>query len=71
MKKNRLIRQKGGAFPLAAAAIPFIKASLPILGKAALADGVGFGSSKLLGKIFGGSRSKTRSRRGRRRRYVL
>ena len=68
MKK---ISQKGGAFPLAAAATLFIKASLPFLGKAALAGGVGFGSSKILGKIFGGSRRKTRSRRGKRRRYVL
>ena len=51
MRKKSLVKiQKGGAFPLAA--IPFYKASLPFLGKAALAGGVGFGSSKLLGKIL-------------------
>ena len=65
-------RQKVGAFPLAAAsAVPFIKASLPFLGKAALAGIVGFGSSKILGKIFGGGYRRKRRFRRRRRRYVL
>ena len=69
MKKKSVKGQSGGAFPLAAAAIPFLKASLPFLGKAALAGGVGFDSSKILGKIFGGSHRR-RARR-RRRRYIL
>ena len=71
MRKNLAgISQRGGAFPLAAATIPFIKATLPFLGKAALAGGVGFGSSKPLGKIFGGGRRK-RVRRRKKRRYIL
>ena len=68
-KKLVRISQRGGAFSLAAAAIPFLKASLPFLGKAALPGGVRFGSSKLLGKIFGGGRRK-RVRR-KKRRYIL
>ena len=70
MRKKRY-SQTGGAFPLAAAAIPFIKVSLPFLGKAALVGGVGFGTSKILGKIFGGGSIGRRSYRKRRRRYVL
>ena len=69
MRKKSLVKiQKGGAFPLAA--IPFLKASLPFLGKAALAGGVGFGISKLLGKIFGGDLRK-RVRRRKKGRYIL
>ena len=69
MRKRRF-NQTGGAFPLATTVTPFLKASLPFLGKAALAGGVGFGSSKILGKIFGGSVRRRRYRK-RRRRYVL
>ena len=50
MRKTRLKRQSGGAFPLAAATIPFLKASLPFLGKAALGGGAGFSSSKIFRK---------------------
>ena len=72
MRTNKY-NQTGGAFPLAAAVIPFLKASLPFLGKAALAGGVGFGSSKILGKIFGGSIVRKHRYRCRRRcrRYLL
>ena len=70
MRKKRY-NQTGGVFPLAAAAIPFIKSSLPFLGKATLADGVGFSTSKILGKIFGGRSIGRRRYRKRRRRYIL
>ena len=56
--------QKGGALPFAAAAaIPFLKASLLFIGKAALAGGVGFGGSKLLNIMFGGGRRKRKIRK--------
>ena len=56
-KRKRKNTQKGGALPLAAL-LPFAKAALPWLGKAALGGAASFGSSKILGKIFGGKRKK-------------
>ena len=71
IRRNRLFlggkSQKGGALSFAAAAaIPFLKASLAFIGKAALAGGVDFGSSKLLDKIFGGGCKKRKTRKRRR-----
>ena len=54
-KKRRT--QKGGALPFAAL-LPFAAKALPFLGKAALGGVASFGSSKILGKIFGRGRKK-------------
>ena len=56
-RKKRKRTQKGGALPLAAI-LPFVKAALPFLGKAALGGAASFGASSILGKIFGGGRKK-------------
>ena len=56
-RARRKRKQKGGALPIAAL-LPFAKAGLPWLGKAALGGTASFGSSKILGKIFGGGRKK-------------
>ena len=55
VKKRRT--QKGGALPFAAL-LPFAAKALPFLGKAALGGVASFGSSKILGKIFGRGRKK-------------
>ena len=49
--------QKGGALPFAAL-LPFAAKALPFLGKAALGGAASFGSSKILGSIFGNGRKK-------------
>ena len=56
-KRKRKRTQKGGLLPLAAI-LPFAKAALPFLGKAALGGTASFGASSVLGKIFGGGRKK-------------
>ena len=56
-RARRKRKQKGGALPIAAL-LPFAKAALPWLGKAALGGAASFGSSKILDKIFGGGRKK-------------
>ena len=45
--------QKGGALPFAAL-LPLAAKALPFLGKAVLGGAASFGSSKILGSIFGG-----------------
>ena len=49
--------QRGGALPFAAL-LPFAAKALPFLGKAVLGGAASFGSSKLLGSIFGGGTKK-------------
>ena len=49
--------QKGGALPFAAL-LPLAAKALPFLGKAALGGAASFGSSKILGSIFGGGRKR-------------
>ena len=54
-KKAIKRNQKGGALPFAAL-LPLAIKALPFLGKAALGGAASFGSSKILGSIFGGGR---------------
>ena len=56
-KKAIKRNQKGGALPFAAL-LPFAAKALPFLGKAALGGAASFGSSKILGSIFGGGRKR-------------
>ena len=49
--------QKGGALPFAAL-LPLAAKALPFLGKAVLGGAASFGSSKILGSIFGGGRKR-------------
>ena len=56
-KKARKRNQKGGALPFAAL-LPFAAKALPFLGKAALGGAASFGSSKILGSIFGSGLKK-------------
>ena len=49
--------QKGGALPFAAL-LPVAAKALPFLGKAVLGGAASFGSSKILGSIFGGGRKR-------------
>ena len=55
--RKRKRGQKGGALPFAAL-LPFAAKALPWIGKAALGGAASFGSSKILGKIFGGGKRK-------------
>ena len=56
-KAIRRRNQKGGALPFAAL-LPFAAKALPFLGKVALGGAASFGSSKILGSIFGSGRKK-------------
>ena len=56
-KRARKRNQKGGALPFAAL-LPFAAKALPFLGKAALGGAASFGSSKILGSIFGSGLKK-------------
>ena len=56
-KKAIKRNQKGGAL-LFAALLPLAAKALPFLGKAALGGAASFGSSKILGSIFGGGRKR-------------
>ena len=56
-KKAIKRNQKGGALPFAAL-LPLAAKALPFLGKAALGGAANFGSSKILGSIFGGGRKR-------------
>ena len=70
MYKRYKKRQAGKGLPLVAlsTALPFAKAALPWLGKAALGGVASFGVSKILGKILGGgNKRKRRKRRGRKK----
>ena len=60
MYKRYKKRQSGSALPFFAlsAALPFAKAALPFLRKAALGGAASFGVGKILGKIIGGKRKK-------------
>ena len=73
-KRYRKKKQAGSGFPLVAAALPFAKAALPWLGKAALDGATSFGASKILSKILGGGKRKKRYKRKKRKtrysRYV-
>ena len=51
-KRAKKRNQKGGALPFAAL-LPFAAKALPFLGKAVLGGAASFGSSKILGSIFG------------------
>ena len=51
-KRAKKRNQKGGALPFAAL-LPFAAKTLPFLGKAVLGGAASFGSSKILGSIFG------------------
>ena len=70
-KRYRKKRQVEKGFPLVAlsAALPFAKAALPWLGKAALGGAASFGASKILGKIFGGGKKRKRRKRRKRKKY--
>ena len=46
------------------AALPIARAVLPFLGRSAASGAIGFGTSSLIGKIFG---SKIKRRKGRRK----
>ena len=56
-KRKKKTTQKGGALPFAGL-LPFTAKALPWTGKAALGGAASFGSSKILGKIFGGGKKK-------------
>ena len=49
--------QKGGTLPFAAL-LPLAAKALPFLGKTVLGGAASFGSSKILGSIFGGGRKR-------------
>ena len=51
-KRAKKRNQKGGVLPFAAL-LPFAAKALPFLGKAVLGGAASFGSSKILGSIFG------------------